>query len=337
MRLPGLAGPALVGRESRLPVGRRRHQPVPPRSGEDVGGEEVPHHVPPGEPGRQRRHLQRGVLAQEFRQCLRVPALEGGREPVEYRPLPRVVRFGRVILGGQRPGQLGPGPPQPAVDRGRRGSQQFGHLGRGPAQSVPQDQHRPLPGRQVLLRRDQRQPDPGPRRDGTGRIGPVSGQQRVGYRLQPRHLRRRQGNFQVCGRPAETGRQRPPPAPLQRGQARVRGDPVQPRPHRGPPLEAAERPPRPQVRLLHQVLGLVGRAQHPVAVRQQLPSEYAGQLGEIGTGGHHCLTFAGLRPSPVQTRPPSRTHRLAQPGASPGPPPLACGRDFTRAAAASVA
>ena len=233
MRPEHPAGVALVGRERRLPVGRRRHQPEHPGLGQHLRGEERPDRVPPGEPPEQRRHLQHGVLAQQFGQRLRVGVLEGGREPVERRALPRIVRLGRVLLGRKGPGELGAGPPQPAVDGGRGGPQQPGDLGRGPPQHVPQDQHGPLPGRQVLLRRDQRQPDPGPRRHRAGRILTRPGQQRVRHRLQPRHLRRRhQRDVRVRGRPGEPGRQRSPPASFQRGQARVGGDPVQPGPHR---------------------------------------------------------------------------------------------------------
>ena len=45
---------------------------------------------------------------------------------------------------------------------------------------------------------------------------------------------------------------------FERGQARVGGDPVQPGPHRRTALEPLVGPPRPQVRFLHQVLGLFG-------------------------------------------------------------------------------
>jgi hypothetical protein len=52
----------------------------------------------------------------------------------------------------------------------------------------------------------------------------------------------------------------------QRIQTRVRRDPVQPGPKRGPPLEALAPPPRPQERLLNQILGLLQRADHPVTM-----------------------------------------------------------------------
>src|SRR5437879_6257898 len=60
-------------------------------------------------------------------------------------------------------------------------------------------------------------------------------------------------------------------APVEEIQARVRRDPIQPSPKRGAALETPAIAPRPQQRLLHQVLGLVERAQHPIAVHPQLP------------------------------------------------------------------
>src|SRR5262249_21303784 len=75
---------------------------------------------------------------------------------------------------------------------------------------------------------------------------------------------------------------------LDRSQARVGRDPVQPGAHRRAALEAVERAPRPQIRLLDQILGLLGRAQHPVAVSQQLAPEPPGEAGEIFANRHPC-------------------------------------------------
>ena len=102
-------GVALVGRECRLPVGRRRHQPEHPGLGQHLRGEERPDRVPPGEPPGQRRHLQHGVLAQQFGQRLRVGVLEGGREPVERRGCPG--SFGSAVsssAGSARVSWAGP-------------------------------------------------------------------------------------------------------------------------------------------------------------------------------------------------------------------------------------
>ncbi len=66
------------------------------------------------------------------------------------------------------------------------------------------------------------------------------------------------------------------------GQTHVGGDPVQPGSHRRPCLEMRVSPPRPQVRLLHQILGFLHRSGHPVAVRKQLAPVERGQLVEPG-------------------------------------------------------
>jgi hypothetical protein len=253
-----------------------------------VRREEARDRLPAGEPGRHRRHLQRDVLAQKLRQRRGVGVLEGRGEPVEQRPPARLSRLGDLILGRQRPCKLGPGPPQHAVHRGGRGAQQVRDLRGRPVQHVPQDQHRPLPRGQVLQRRDQGQPDARPRGGHRGRVIVLGGQQRVGQRLQPRHLRRRgQRGRGIPGRPAQPGRQGTAAAALDRGQARVGRDPVQPGAHRRAALEPVERAPRPQIRLLNQILGLLGRAQHPVAVSQQLAPEPPGEAGEILANRHH--------------------------------------------------
>ena len=53
-------------------------------------------------------------------------------------------------------------------------------------------------------------------------------------------------------------------------EADVGGDPVQPRPQRRPALEVRQPAPGAHHRLLHRVLGVEGRAEHPVAVAGQL-------------------------------------------------------------------
>ena len=193
-------------------VRRDRDHPEPPEPGEYARGDEACHGLPPGEPGQQRRHLQRDVLAEQFGQRARIRVLEGRGEPVEQRTLPGVGRLGQLILGGLCLGQLSAGPPQPAVDRGGRGAQQIRCLGGREFQHVPQDQYRALPGRQMLQRRDESQPDIRPRHGCRGRILPLPGQQHVRERLQPRHLRpRHQLCLRVFGGSAQPGRQRPRP------------------------------------------------------------------------------------------------------------------------------
>ena len=91
----------------------------------------------------------------------------------------------------------------------------------------------------------------------------------TGQWLQPRHL----GALdQLSGRVrtgrAQPGGQRPTPAVLQRSQAGVGGDPVQPGAHRGLSLEPVVGLPGAQQGFLHQVLGVVQLTGHPVAMRE---------------------------------------------------------------------
>ena len=79
----------------------------------------------------------------------------------------------------------------------------------------------------------------------------------------------------VCGRRRAAEVHRPGPAlrAVEHVEADVGGDAVQPRAQRGAALEPVEAPPGPHHRLLHGVLGLERRAEHPVAV--------AGELGAV--------------------------------------------------------
>ena len=112
-----------------------------------------------------------------------------------------------------------------------------------------------------------------------------------------------------------------PGAALDRGQARVGGDPVQPGPDRRPALERAVGAPRAQVGLLHQVFGFLGRAEHPVAVRQQLAPELAGQGGEVvgGCRGPRGIVADGPAVSVMTV---GRYRSIARPGLT-GPRPRA--------------
>ena len=147
-------------------------------------------------------------------------------------------------------------------------SSRVGHLGRLPGKHVPQNQHGALPRRQVLQGGDHRQSEALPSPHDQGRVG---AQHQVGERLQP-------GGLQVAllqvvrvapGAPSADGHQ-PAAAVLQGVQADPGRDPVEPGPDRRALLEVREPPPGPQIRLLYGVLRVVQRAEHPVAVRDQL-------------------------------------------------------------------
>jgi hypothetical protein len=76
-------------------------------------------------------------------------ALEGDDVPIEQGLLCGVELTGRRVVGCAG-GERGPGPLQRAVDGGHTGAEQLRHLGGRPPEHLPQDQHRPLPGREVL-------------------------------------------------------------------------------------------------------------------------------------------------------------------------------------------
>jgi hypothetical protein len=72
-------------------------------------------------------------------------------------------------------------------------------------------------------------------------------------------------------------------------EARVRGDPVQPRAERPPPLaaEPRPRPPGARERFLREVLGVLERSHHAIAVRLQLAAVAFEERGEGGLVGIH--------------------------------------------------
>ena len=94
-------------------------------------------------------------------------------------------------------------------------------------------------------------------------------EQDVGVRLEPEHLTQPGGLGQV-----QPGRwrahQRAPASRPQRVQAAAGGDPVQPGPDRRASLEPGQAPPGRQQRVLQRVLGVLHRAEDPVAVHLQL-------------------------------------------------------------------
>ena len=150
--------------------------------------------------------------------------------------------------------------------------------------------------------RNQGQPRVRPGRHDRGRIGGLAARQpRIRERLQPRDLSDSAGNgsVRIARRRAQAGRERPPRAGLQRSQARVGRNPVQPGPQRRPALERAEGPPRPQQRLLDDVLGVVHRAEHAVAVGEQLGPQRLRQPRELrvpqllGDRGGHMASPGG--------------------------------------------
>ena len=144
-----------------------------------------------------------------------------------------------------------------------------GGLRRRPAEDVAQDQHRPLPRRQVLDGDDERQLDRLPRHH---RFLRVLGEHPVRVGLQVQHLGAsvRQLGRHGCAVVAL----------LQEVEAGVRRDPVQPGPQRSVAIERLPLVPRSQERLLRQVLGVFVVREHPVAVHLQRTPVALGQERE---------------------------------------------------------
>jgi hypothetical protein len=278
---------AQVGAERRLPVRRRlRHQEAA-GAAQHLRAKEPPDGQAPSEPGRQRRHLEHRVVGEQPHERIEVGVLERRRVPVHDQAPVMVGGLADVVLADPRLPQRAPGALQGAVHRHGRDLEQLGGLRRVPAEHVAQDEHGPLPGGQVLQGGDQREPRALPGHHDRGRIAraaqAATRQERVGNRLQPRHVGQRVAERRIRVRPgrAQPSRQRPPAAVLDRPQAGVGGDAVQPGPQRRAALEPVPRPPGAQQGLLQHVLGVVHRPEHPVAVREQFRPERVCQAGEF--------------------------------------------------------
>ena len=119
-------------------------------------------------------------------------------------------------------------------------------------------------------------------RDGPLRRVGVGGDERVWDRLDPRDF---WSNVQIrlhrLPRRAEVHRPQPMLATSQHVQTDVRGDAMDPGLDGRPALEAVEAAPRAQERLLHGILGLEWRGQHPVAVRQEVRAVFVQLAPEL--------------------------------------------------------
>ena len=203
-----------------------------------------------------------------------------------------------------------------AVHRGVARLEQLGHLGGVPPHDVAQQQHRALTRREVLQRGDEREAD------GLARLGQLGGvaidrqHARVGDGQHPLRLGEHRRGRRVGGRrAAEVHRAGAPVAAVEHVEAHVGGDAVEPRPQLRPALEAVVGAPGAHHGLLHGVLGLERRAEHPVAVCGELPAVPLQDLVEPGFGhlGHVRRVLLGHGHVMRTARTP-RTHRFG-----PGP------------------
>ena len=233
----------------------------------------------PLQPKLERRHGQSGVLVKQCDQRIHVVAFERLDIPTEKLE----VEFTRLSRRGVeiRLIHSGAGPAKSAIDGVGTGPEEFGDFFGFPAQNVAQYEHCPLARLQVLHGGDKRQPDRLPLHDGVGGISVDRRDQAVRNGLHPGCFRPGRAQCQLMGcvpsLPAGGGgnrcRQRPPVSALQHVQANVGGDPVEPGTQAGSVVETGQPTPGPDERLLHRVLGVVRRGQHPVAVSGELPAE----------------------------------------------------------------
>ena len=105
-------------------------------------------------------------------------------------------------------------------------------------------------------------------------------EEEVGIRLQPREVGRRPRRRPELGRGDGLVGNDAPGAALEHPEARVRGDPVEPRAEGGLPPVGRARRPRTHERLLERVLRVLERAEHPVGVNLQLAAVALDQLRE---------------------------------------------------------
>jgi hypothetical protein len=242
-------------------------------------------------PDRARREGEPRVGAHERGERREVPTLQrldvaprdlalGRRRAVREHPL--------APARGQPVAQPLTGPLQHAVHRGHARAEQPRRLAGRESGRVAQDQRRALARGQVLDRRHERDLERLPRGGGLVRVDEAV---RVG--VEPRNVggdRRHVGLRVSRGR--DVRREQPRRAARQVVQARVRRDAIQPSAERPPPLapEPLPRAPRARKRLLHEVLGVLERPDHAVAVRLQRAAVAFEEPGEGDlVGVHHRL------------------------------------------------
>ena len=228
-------------------------------------------------PARPRRHREDGVLGEQRGDVVDVAA--GPRVDVLLDEAPEPVvaqRAQRLLLTplGQALVDCLAGPLQGAVHRGDARVERVRHLACGEAEDLPQDQDRPLRGLEMLERGDERQlyrlallVTCVGRRVAVGEPELL-----VGIRLDPHGFDERRPRVVRRGRRSVVDREQALVPALERVQAGVRRDPVEPGPERASPTELGQPAPRAQQRLLEDVLGVLERAEHPVAVSVELGS-----------------------------------------------------------------
>jgi hypothetical protein len=178
---------------------------------------------------------------------------------------------GLLALLGQQPLEALASALQRTGYRGDRRLEDHSDLFRREPEDVPEDEHRARFGAQVLQGSDECELDPlALLVSSLGRPSPVRERELlVRKRLEPHRLTdglRRLATAGLGGR-AVVDRKDPPGASPQRVDADIRHDPVKPSAERTVASVVWESAPGPEQGFLHRILGVMGRAEHPVAVR----------------------------------------------------------------------
>ena len=232
---------------------------------ERPAAEERRDRVAPLVPARIRRHADRRVRRQQLDDRVDVGRVPCAREALDQLALAGVAERAqrRLLAARGQPRVDGPVRAlQRAVDRRPARPQRVRDLGAAEPEHVAQDQHRALARRQQLERGHERELDA---------LALLVGLRRAGERLEPDRLGVRLGQPGMrIPRRALVLREDERAPPLGQPQRRVRRDPVEPRADRAAALEPRQPAPGAQQRVLQRVLGVLGRAEHPVAVRVEL-------------------------------------------------------------------
>ena len=184
-------------------------------------------------------------------------------------------------------------PLQRCFDGCLAGVEHLGDLGCAEAEHVAEHERRPLAGRQVLQRGHECETDRLSRLVAGLRPGAVSASPRAGRRGRaPARSARCCGSARAGSHRRHLRGRRA--AVAQRVQAAVGRDPVEPGAQRGAFLEPAQPAPGREQRFLHDVLGVLERAEDAVAVQLQLCAVRVDELAKCGLVARAGAAEGGL-------------------------------------------
>ena len=265
-----------VAAERELPVGAGRDEPPPHRAGQRPRAEEHADLLASAVPGWQRRHRHPRVFGQHGHHGIDIVALPRGDVTLHYPAQCGVTqRAQRSLLALLRQSFVHRlvRALQGAVDGDGRRFERLGGFAGRESEHVTDYQYGALSCRQVLERRDEGEFDALALLIAGVRVGQAARQGKPVIRigLHPHRFGHWFGRAVVgvgCGRVVD--REHSLGTPLDRPEAGVRRDLVEPRAERAPALELRECPPGAQQRLLQRIFCVRRRAEHPVTVGVEL-------------------------------------------------------------------